>query len=369
MTVTTTAAVLENAAQPFVLREVQLDDLRDHEALVRIAAAGLCHTDLSAQAGHIPLTLPCVLGHEGAGTVEAVGRAVDTLSAGDRVALSFNSCGACRQCEDGHPAYCETWLPINIFNGGVRSDGSSTLTRGELPIGGRFFGQSSFSTRAIVDERSIVKIPEDLPFALAAPLGCGVQTGAGTVWNILRPAAGSTFGVFGTGAVGLAAIMAAALTEPHAIVAVDRVDSRLSLAAELGATHTLNPDRDDIAAELAQITGRGLDFAIDTTANMEVLRVAVEALATLGTAAAVGAAAVGTELTIGYQDMLVGRKIVGVTEGDSDPRSFIPLLAERYRAGTFPIDRLVTTYPFAEINQAAADALVGTVVKPVLLFD
>ncbi|UUU19186.1 NAD(P)-dependent alcohol dehydrogenase [Streptomyces sp. DSM 40750] len=370
MPTTTTAAVLEAPGQPFAFHQVELDDLRADEVLVRMVAAGLCHTDLSVQAGHIPFPLPGVIGHEGAGVVEAVGSAVTRVAPGDSVALSFTSCGRCGQCRGGHPAYCATWLPANIFNNGTRADGSATLRRGGTVLGGRFFGQSSLSAKAVVDERSVVKVGSDLPLHLVAPLGCGIQTGAGTVLNVLRPEPGSTLAVFGTGAVGLAAIAAAALTPLSAVIAVDLVDHRLDVALGLGATHRVNAGTEDIAKALAGITdGAGLDYAIDTTANMSVLRTAVDALGTLGRAAAIGATTPGTELALDYQGLLVGRSIVGVTEGDADPESLIPLLAGLYRQDRLPLDAIVRTYPFSEINQAVADARDGTAIKPVLLFD
>ncbi|GHE80406.1 alcohol dehydrogenase [Amycolatopsis deserti] len=370
MPITTTAAVVDAPGEPFTLQQVELDDLRPDEVLVRMVAAGLCHTDLSVHAGYIPFALPGVLGHEGAGVVEAVGSGVTRVAPGDSVALSFTSCGQCRHCRSGHPAYCATWVPANMFNGGVRADGSATIRRGEENLGGRFFGQSSFSAKAVVDERSVVKVDADLPLELVAPLGCGIQTGAGTVLNILRPGAGSTLAVFGTGAVGLAAIAAAALNPLAAVVAVDRVEARLDLALELGATHRVNAETEDVAKVLGDITnGAGLDYVIDTTANMGVLRTAVEALGTFGSAAAIGAAPIGTEISLDYTGLLVGRSIVGVTEGDSDPETFIPVLADLHRQGRLPLDKIVKTYPFAEINQAAADARDGSTIKPVLLFD
>lgn len=370
MPITTTAAVVEAPGKPFTLERVEVADLKPGEVLVRMVAAGLCHTDLSVQAGHIPFALPGVLGHEGAGIVEEVGEGVTGIDTGDAVVLSFTSCGRCRQCRSGHPAYCATWVPDNMFNGGVRADGSAVVSREGGDLGGRFFGQSSFSATAVVDQRCVVKVDQDLPLELLAPLGCGIQTGAGTVLNVLRPEAGSALAVFGTGAVGLAAIGAAALSPLTTVVAVDRVDSRLELALELGATHRINAETEDVAARLTEITGgAGLDYAVDTTANMTVLRTAVEALGIFGTAAAVGAAALGTQLELDYTGMLPGRSVVGVTEGDSDPATFIPLLAELYRSNRLPLDKIVRTYPFSEINQAAADTREGKTIKPVLLFD
>ncbi|MEU2001874.1 NAD(P)-dependent alcohol dehydrogenase [Rhodococcus sp. NPDC019627] len=370
MTVTTTAALVEAAGADFVLGEIELDDLRPDEVLVKMVAAGLCHTDLSVQAGHTGYAFPGILGHEGAGIVEAVGSAVTRVRPGDHVALTFTSCGSCAHCRSGHPAYCATWVPANLFNNGLRADGTSTARRDSAAVTARFFGQSSFSAHSVVDERCVVLLDDDLPLHLMAPLGCAIQTGAGTVLNILEPDAGQSVAVFGTGAVGLAAIMGAAVTAAGAIIAVDRVQSRLDLALELGATHAINTTTADLAGEIAAITGgAGLDHAVDTTANVGVTRAITDNLATFGTCAVVGAPAPGTELAIDISAFLVGRKIVGVTEGDSEPLTFIPALADLYRQGRLPLEKLVTTYPFSEINRAAEDAKAGTTIKPVLLFD
>lgn len=370
MGTTTTAAVIEEAGGEFVLSDVELDDLRDDEVLVKIAAAGLCHTDLTAQAGFIGYAFPGILGHEAAGVVEAVGSAVTRVAPGDHVALTFTSCGSCRFCRDGHPAYCASWVPANLFNAGKRTDGTNTVSRDGAEITGRFFGQSSFSKHAIADERSVVKIDDDLPLHVAAPLGCAVQTGAGTVMNILRPHPGTTIAVFGAGAVGLSAVMAAALTSATTIIAVDVVAHRLELARELGATATIDASSEDVAARVMELTGgSGLDYAVDTTANTTVTRTITDVLATFGTCAVVGAPPPGTELPVDISAFLVGRQLVGVTEGDSEPEAFIPTLAALYQSGRLPLDKIITTYKFDEINQAAADAHAGTAIKPVLVFD
>ena len=370
MSTTALAAIVEKPGDPFTIEEVQLDDLRANEVMVRIAAAGLCHTDLTVQAGLLPFPLPGILGHEGAGTVVATGSAVSHVSVGDHVALSFTSCGECTNCRAGRPAYCVTWLPDNIINGGTRPDGTATVHRkGGAPLGAHFFGQSSFSSMAIADARSVVRIADDIPFELAAPLGCGIQTGAGTVFKVLNPPAGSALAVFGTGAVGLAAIMAANLLPLAQVIAIDRVQSRLDLAAELGATACINAEDGHVAEQLSALVPDGLDFAIDTTANMAVLRTAVDSLATLGTCAVVGAAPPGTELSIDISAFLVGKRIVGVAEGDSDPAATIDLLTTLYRRGRFPLERLVRTYPIEKINDAVADAHLGIAVKPVMTFN
>ncbi|WP_210587174.1 NAD(P)-dependent alcohol dehydrogenase [Streptomyces sp. GESEQ-35] len=368
MSITTRAAVVESGGAPFTLCDVALDEPGPHEAVVRMVATGLCHTDLGVASGGLPFPLPGVLGHEGAGVVEAVGPAVTGVAPGDHVVLSFTSCGECRNCHGGHPAYCATWLPLNLI-GGRRADGTSTISRDGTPLGGHFFGQSSFAERALVDERSLVKVDSDVPLESIAPLGCGVQTGVGAVWNVLRPTLGSTVVVLGAGAVGLSAVMAAALTPATRIVAVDRVGERLSLARELGATHTVNAGEADLGEAMAEITGgQGADGVVETTGSVAVLRQGVDALAARGTLVVVGAPPFGAEVALDVNGLLGGKQVVGLTLGDAETQSFIPSLVRLVKEGRLPLHRLISTYPFAEIDQAVRDMRAGKAIKPVLTF-
>ncbi|WP_405513812.1 NAD(P)-dependent alcohol dehydrogenase [Streptomyces canus] len=368
MPTTTRAAVVESGGAPFTLSDVELDEPGPHEALVRMVATGLCHTDLGVASGGLPFPLPGVLGHEGAGVVEAVGPAVTGVAPGDHVVLSFTSCGDCRNCDGGHPAYCATWLPLNLL-GGRRADGTSTISRDGEPLGGHFFGQSSFAERALVDERSLVKVDQDVPLESIAPLGCGVQTGVGAVWNVLKPVTGSTIVVLGAGAVGLSAVMAAALTPATTIVAVDRVGERLTLARELGATHTVNAAEEDLGEALAAITGgQGADGIVETTGNVKVLRQGVDALGARGTVVVVGAPPFGSEVSLDVNGLLGGKRVVGLTLGDAETQSFIPALVRLVKEGRLPLHRLISTYPFADIDQAVRDMGAGKAIKPVLTF-
>jgi aryl-alcohol dehydrogenase len=368
MTTRTAAAIVEHAGGPFVLRDVELDAPRADEVLVRIVAAGVCHTDLSVQSGALPFPLPGILGHEGAGIVEQVGEGVTKVRPGDQVLLSFTSCGQCANCRGGHPSYCDTWLPRNLI-GGARADGSPTVHQDGTPIGGHFFGQSSFAGYALADERSVVRVDDAAPLEFLAPLGCGILTGFGTVWNILCPGAGSSVVVFGVGAVGLAAIMAANLLPVSTIIAVDRIDSRLQLASELGATHTVNADRDDVAAAIQKITGgRGVDHAVEATGNTGVLRLAVDSLGVRGTCAVVGAPPLGSEVAVEVTGLLTGKRIIGVTIGDAEPETLIPQLVELARRGRLPMEKFVTHYPADEINTAVEDMHTGKTIKPVIRF-
>lgn len=366
-----TAAVTWQAGDSFELREVHLDALRSDEVRVRMVATGVCHTDISAARGVIPFPLPGVLGHEGAGVVAEVGDQVQRAQVGDRVLLSFTSCGRCTRCRSGHPAYCAAHLPLNLL-GGRRADGSSTITVSGNPVNAHFFGQSSFSSQAVVDERSLVVLPSDTTDAdlhVLAPLGCGMQTGAGSVLNELRPTPGSVLAVTGAGAVGLAAVMASRLTPALHVIAVDRVTSRLDLAGELGATDVIDTSTVDLHEALMSITGgRGVDFALETTGNVLVLDTLISSLAVGGTCAVVGAPPAGARGSFDVNTFLPGRTVKGVTLGDSEPETFVPLLVQAYRRGLFPLDRLERTYAFSDINQAVEDASSGATIKPVLSF-
>lgn len=359
------AALLREAKGPFNIETVQLDAPRPDEVVVKIVATGLCHTDLSVRDGTIPFpALPNVLGHEGAGVVVAVGSAVRKVGVGDPVALSFASCGACPACEAGTPARCDNFLPANFM--GRRSDGSCTHHQHGHDIHGCFFGQSSFASHALVKERHVVKVPGDVPLELLGPLGCGIQTGAGTILNHLKPAPGSAVVVFGAGAVGLSAVMAARIAGCATIIAVDVQPARLALALELGATHVVNAREEDVLARIRDLTHGGAHCAVEATGVPEVVAQSIRSVRRLGQVALLGVGRMDAPLPLVLGDLLGGAVIQSVVEGDSVPDTFIPHLIELYRQGRFPFDRLIRFYDFAQINQAAHDAETGVAIKPVI---
>ncbi|WP_406351480.1 NAD(P)-dependent alcohol dehydrogenase [Streptomyces sp. NBC_01635] len=363
-----TAAVVRGKSMPFAVEELELDDLRPGEVRVRMVATGVCHTDAIVRDQVYPTPLPAVLGHEGAGVVEAVGSAVTSVAPGDHVVLSAASCGVCAQCLSGKPMYCE-----NAYDqcfGGRRPDGTTALSSNGEAVSSHFFGQSSFATYANVVERSVVKVSRDAPLEKLGPLGCGLQTGAGAVLNELRPEAGTSLVVFGAGAVGSAAVMAAKVAGCTTVVAVDLHDSRLELARRIGATHTINSGSTDVVSELKKITGgKGVDFVVDTTAVPGLLTQALDALAIRGTIVLVGAAAAGTTVPFEIgESLLKGWTFKTVIEGSSVPQVFIPHLVELWQQGRFPFDELVRTYEFEAINEAFADSADGTTIKPVVVF-
>jgi aryl-alcohol dehydrogenase len=362
MSLATSAAVVHGAGKPFTIEEIALDGPGDHEVVVRMVAAGMCHTDLTVQAGFIPFPLPAVLGHEGAGVVEAVGAGVTSVAPGDHVLLSFSSCGACGSCQGGQPSLCATWLPRNLIEGGPLS-----AAGGE--VNGHFFGQSSFSELALADERSVVKIDPHAPLEVLAPLGCGVITGVGTILNVLKPAAGATVAILGAGSVGLSAVMAAALTPAARIIVVDRVPQRLELARELGATDVVDTTGSDLDEALGELTGgRGVDRMLDATGVPAVITAGIAGLAAGGVFAFVGAPPFGTTVPVDVNAMLPGRTLTGVTIGSADPQSLIPALVTLHAQGRLPVEKIVTSYDFAQIQDAADDIHAGRTIKPVLRF-
>jgi aryl-alcohol dehydrogenase len=286
------------------------------------------------------------------------------------VVLSFPSCGECPRCLTGRSAYCDSIAGLKF--GCCRADGTvATTDMDGQPVGDHFFGQSSFGTLSVANARSVVKIDNDVDLRIAAPLACGVQTGAGTILDVLRVTPGSSVAVFGTGSVGLCAVMAARLCGATTIVAVNRRRSRLQLAAEFGATHLVSPDEVDPVEAIKDATrGRGVEFALETTGVPEVLTQAVRSLDSLGTCAYVGTAPPGvTGGIVMLESMLKGLTVRGVLQGDSTPSQMIPRLLTLHQRGLLPFDRLLTHYRLEDINRAADVCSSGDVVKPVLVMD
>jgi aryl-alcohol dehydrogenase len=360
------AAVAWEAGATLSIEEFDLDDPRDDEILVKVEAVGVCHTDDNARLGRVPVVFPIILGHEGAGTVERVGRDVTRVRPGDRVLFTPDYCGLCEQCVLGKTPYCDQ-VVARTFTG-TRLDGSPRAHQDGKPVRASFFGQSSFATHSLVTERNIVPVAPDAPLHYLAAFTCGVQTGAGAVLNAMPVSTTSKVAIWGTGAVGLAAVMAAKASGAAEIVAIDRVGHRLALAAELGATaaiDTTGQELADVAAAVVKLTGRGVDVALDTTGNPAVILAAVRSLATHGTASVITSS--GAPITLPPGDLLLrGRQLRGMIGGHINPTIFIPRLLELHAKGRFPVDRLVKNYPFAELNTAIADSLSGTTIKPVL---
>ena len=360
------AAVVHEKGGPFTIEELDLDEPRADEVLVRIVGSGVCHTDLAVRDQHLPSPLPGVFGHEGSGVVEKVGSSVTKVKPGDHVVMSYLTCGDCPACLKGTPVQCRELFLSNF--GGVRADGSLTIRKGEEQIHGSFFGQSSFATYALATDRNVVKVDKDLPLEILGPLGCGVQTGAGGVINSLKARPGSSIAIFGAGSVGVSAILGAMVCGCTTIIAVDVLDERLNGAKSFGATHVVNSTLTDPVQEIQKITGVGVDFSLECTGVPTVLRQAVDALAVGGIAGLIGGAPPESEVRLDHLGILNGRTVRGIVEGDSIPSIFIPQLIDLYKIGRFPFDRMIKFYPFEQINQAVEDSEQGKTLKAILRF-
>ena len=360
-----TAAVVPARGAPFEIQKLELSSAGAGEVLVQIIASGMCHTDLHARDGYFPaLPYPVVCGHEGAGIIAELGPGVTDLAVGDPVVISFPWCGECEPCRSDHPAYCVNGRTLK--QSGRRADGSTPMSRDGRPVYSCFFQQSSFGTYAVTPAKDVVRLRRDAPVEMLGPLGCGLQTGAGAVLNVMQPRAGQSFAVFGVGGVGLAGLMAAKIAGCDPVIAVDVLPARLALAKELGATHALESRGAETLAEIRKITGNGVHFSLETSAVPAVFRLAADALRGMGTCVLVGSARAGTEASFEMPVIQGGRVIRGVVQGDSRPRAFIPRLVDLFMTEQFPLDRLVTRYELADINRAAADATSGATIKPVL---
>jgi len=361
------AAVSRKIGAPMHLEECQLEEPKDDEVLVRLVATGICHTDMAMRDHKIyPIPHPAVFGHEGGGIVERVGGSVTSVRPGDHVVLSFGFCGHCEACENHHPSYCDHFDDYNFH--GTRGDGSTPLSQEGTPIS-FFQAQSSFATHTVCNERHLVQVPKTIPLDLLCPLGCAVQTGAGGVINSLGLKFGQSIAIFGTGSVGLCALMAAKMVGASEIIAIDRNPARLALAKELGATVIVNATDGPVVEAVRRAVPGGVDFTFETTASMPLLRQATEVLARRGTCGFVGGIPAGTEVTLDVEWMMTGgRSFRGIILGDSDPKSFLPKMAKAIENGSFPIDRIITRYPFERINDAIADSESGQSIKAVLQF-
>lgn len=358
----TTAAVSREGAPVPEIETVDLDGPAAGELLVRVVACGVCHTDLVVHEQMGPR--PIILGHEGAGIVEEVGEGVTSHAPGDRVLLTASYCGACRSCRQGATSYCAEMFPRNF--GGARSDGTSGVSQGDARIHAHFFAQSSFSRYALTEAKSAIHMPDDVALETVAPLGCGIQTGAGAVFSTLALRPWQSLAVFGAGSVGLSAVMAARLAGAMRIVAVDPVPSRLALAQELGATDTIDAGEGDAAERILELTGgAGVDASLNTTQVPAVYDQAVRCLGLRGVAAFVATPNAPWSPDVAHL-IVGGRSIVGTGTGMA-ARELVPMLIDFHRQGRFPFERLIRNYPFDAIADAFRDSERGETVKPVLV--
>jgi aryl-alcohol dehydrogenase len=353
------AAVVHQANTPFVIEDVDLADPKESEVLIKVASCGVCHTDEGGREGVYITPFPAVFGHEGSGIIEQTGSNVTDFSAGDHVVMSYPACGHCDACYEGRPYQCKSHYTLSF--GGKYEDGTNRIFQNGNPVSS-FFGQSSFAEYAVVNTGNLVKVDPDLDLSYMGPLACGVLTGAGTVMNVLKPEIGSNLAVFGAGSVGLSALMAAKLYNCHPLIAVDVNDDRLKVAAEFGATHTINGKLSkNLITEIMELTdGRGLHNAVETTGIISVMRQMTKVLSTGGMGGLVARANTLTE------PMMLGRRLVGIQTGEAVIKTFIPKLLRLNKLGLFPYDKMISFYDFKDINKAFEDAHNGTAIKAVL---
>lgn len=357
------AAVLYEQKKPLVVDDIEIEDPKKEEVLVKIAAAGVCHSDLHLIEGLWPAPLPLVMGHEGAGVVERIGPDVTMVEPGDHVILTWvASCGVCRQCSVGRPYLCNSGPRM------VMKDGTTRFKKGEQ----RMFhqtGVSSFAEYSVVHQTACVKIRPDAPLDKCALIGCAVTTGVGAVFNTTRVRPGSSVVVFGCGGVGLNVVQAAAMVSASTIIAVDIFDNKLEMAKRLGATHTINASRDDPRETIMALVEGGVDYAFEVIGLPEVVVQAFESINAAGTAVMVGMPPLGSTVTINTLGLFVGKTLTGAPYGSSRPRVDMPMLVDLYMSGKLKLDELVSrSYSLEQINDAFDALKKGEVARSIIRF-
>jgi Zn-dependent alcohol dehydrogenase len=362
------AAVLREIGAPLQLEDVELDEPRTREVQVRIEAAGVCHSDLHYMMGDLKAKLPLVVGHEGAGIVEAVGPgAGGRVSVGDRVALLWRPrCGECEACVAGNPVLCRFGRVLATTNGLM--DGTSRLHKGDERIH-HLMGVSCFAERVVVSETSVLPLPDGVSPEIAAISACAVITGVGAVLNAVHRPAGQPLAVFGTGGVGLAAVMGAALSGAHPVIAIDIDPAKLELARRVGATHVVNAGEGDVVDRVLGLSDGGVPWMIEAVGRPETMRQAVDCLRPAGTLVAVGLSSVDATVAVPINELVQRQKrIVGALYGSSNPRIDLPRIFALYLAGRLPLDELIgSSRPLAEVNEAYADLRSGAVGRMILV--
>lgn len=356
------AAVLHEKGAPFKVEYVDIAEPKENEVLVKVVASGICHTDeVGRSLGYA--VIPAVLGHEGSGIVEKVGSNVKDIEPGDHVVLTYSHCGECKFCVVKKPYACDDFNVMNFS--GKMVDGTSRITQEETEIN-NFFGQSSFSTYAVVDYHSAIKVDKDVDLKLLGPLGCGYQTGAGAVLGHMNAQKGGTLVVTGMGAVGFGGLMAGIVAGCKNVIAVGGTPDKLKIALEIGATHVINrKEVANITEEIKKISEAGADYILDTSGSPELIDAGLKALGMLGHLTMVG---LTPDITISPGAMMgSSQSVSSITEGCVDPHTFIPEMVSYVKDGRFPIEKLSTFYELEEINKAFEDQEKGRVIKPILV--
>jgi S-(hydroxymethyl)glutathione dehydrogenase / alcohol dehydrogenase len=359
------AAVLRDIGKPLDLEEIELAPIAPDQVRVRIAASGVCHSDLSQATGALPAPTPCVLGHEGAGVVEAVGDEVHHVEPGDHVVIAWTAaCHHCWFCKHGELHLCQNAIADSYsMPYAADRDGTALFTS---------MGVSSFATATNCLGRALVPIPKDIPLDIASLIGCGVATGAGAAFNTAPVQHGSSVAVIGLGGVGLASLMAAGVRGAADIIAVDPLATRRDNAGTLGATHLIDPSDGDVAEQILALTGgRGADIVFEAVGRSATIETAVRATRRGGTTCVVGAAMPGDNLSLSAYDLFMEAKtLVGCQYGSVVPGRDFPLLLDLWRVGRLPLERLISRRVALDaVNDAFEDLVAGHGIRSVILND
>jgi S-(hydroxymethyl)glutathione dehydrogenase/alcohol dehydrogenase len=351
------AAVFHGGGRPVAIEDVRVRDPGPGEVRVAIKAAGLCHSDLSVLDGTIPYPVPVVLGHEGAGVVEAVGVGVTSVKEGDAVVLStLAHCGRCKACEVGRPTECR-----NAPN----PKDAKPFTVGGAPAY-QFANASAFAEKTVVRETSAIPIDPRVPFDRAALIGCGIMTGIGAVMNRAKVETGATMAVFGLGGIGLSCVQGGVLAGASRIIAVDVVPEKLALAKRLGATDVLDARASDPVAAIKDLTAGGADYTFEAVGTIPTIEQALEALGPGGTLTIVGVPKIGSSLDVVVHQLYQNKAILGCRYGAARPRRDFPLLADLYLSGRLKIDELITHhYALEDFGRAIDDLRAGQLARGV----
>lgn len=362
------AAVVHEIGGPFVIEEVELLPPQPNEVRVRLAAAGTCHSDWHFVAGNVKRSMPVVLGHEGAGVVDAVGSRVTRVQPGQRVILNWAPCcDACFYCRRGQSRLCETWWD---WRNGTMPDGSTRLRLDGVPVT-QFSVLSTFAEQAVAPEQSCVPIPDEVSFEVAALVGCAVTTGVGAALNTVRMRPGESAAVYGCGGVGLNVVQGARLSGAHPIIAVDTDPAKLEIARRFGATHGVEAGDEAQERVRALTGGRGADYAFEAVGLPAVQEAAYAAVRRGGALVVVGVAPLGSFTRYPGLDLHVNEKrILGSFFGSTNPHYEFPRLLALYQAGQLLLDELISArYRLDQINDAYADLLKGGHKRGIIRFD
>jgi Zn-dependent alcohol dehydrogenase len=362
------AAVFHEPGRPLAIEDVTLDAPREREVLVRVEAAGVCHTDLHYMTGDLACPTPAVPGHEGAGMVEEVGPGVTTVSPGDAVVLMWRPrCGRCRFCAEGRPALCES-AKIQKATGGLL-DGTTRLRLGSGQEVKHLLGVSCFAERCVVAEQSVIRVPHDIPFQVAALVGCAVITGMGAVLNVVGNATGASVLVLGAGGVGLSSVIGAKLAGAHPLIVADVVPARLALATRFGATHTIDVSTNDLVPAVHDICPGGVDWALEAIGRTQTIEEALSCLRTGGSVVAIGLGKVGATFQVPLNELVQQEKrVIGSLYGSANTLTDIPKLLALYQAGRLPLEDLLgQAYPLSGVNDAYRALVEGSVGRAVVL--